>query len=138
MDGNNTKPFTPQENDMKVIREMQKLEVLSGKVVKFLLTRRGSDAFDPSYGGIALHHANVSRSYLPKLAMELADDISRCTTYIAEAEKSLPQGLSRLSRINIIGVQYDESSRDTITVRLEIITTKSEKAYVVLKDTQNA
>ena len=39
MDGNNTKPFNPQENDMKVIREMQKLEVLSGKVYESLSPR---------------------------------------------------------------------------------------------------
>lgn len=39
MDGNNTKPFDPRENDMKVIREMQKLEVLSGKVYESLSSK---------------------------------------------------------------------------------------------------
>ena len=115
-----------------------RLEVLAGKVVKFLLTYRGSDATNKDYGGIALHHPNISRAYLPKLTMELSDDVERCTKYIIGSEKNLPKNLARLSRINIAAVTYDEAVRDALTVKLEIITNTNELAPIVLKDTRNA
>lgn len=115
-----------------------RLEVLAGKVLKFMFTYRGSDAFNSEYGGISMHHHNISRSYLPKLMMEISDDIERCTRFIIENEKSLPASLPRLSHINLLDVQYSDTTRDKLTVKIEIITNTNESAVVALKDSANA
>lgn len=115
-----------------------RLEVLTGKVIKYMFTCRGSDAFNPEYGGISMHHSTISQAYLPKLMMEIADDLERCTRFIIENEKSLPESLPRLSVINLLDVQYSDLTRDRITVKIEIITNTNESAVVALKDSAHA
>lgn len=66
------------------------IEILAGKVVKFFLTEKGSDALEPDYGGISMHHVQLSSAYLPKLRLEILDDISRCIDYIRAGEITLP------------------------------------------------
>lgn len=109
------------------------VECIAGKVVKFLLTGKGSDAFDPEYGGTALHMVQFAASHLPKLRLDVQSDIRRCVDYLSRAEQELPAGTERLHTVTLLGVEYDASDpRGGVAVRLEIITTKGERALVAL------
>lgn len=109
------------------------LESLAGKVVKYLLTPKGSDAFEPDYGGTALHDAQTAESYLPALRLDVQSDISRCADYIRRAEQGLPTGSERLARLILAGVEYDAEARPAnVAVRVEIVTTAGRRALVAL------
>jgi len=106
------------------------LEVIAGKVVKYLLTYRGTDAFDPDYGGTALHTRFISPAYLSKFTLELKQDIEDCIAYVHRAESSLPDGTERLDTVILSKVQYNNNTRDRIDITLEIVTTSGNSAVV--------
>lgn len=108
------------------------IEILGNKVVKFLLTLRGSDAFNPDYGGIALHHTQISEAYIPKLRLELMDDLDRCKDFIINTSEkqldTLDTESDRLASLNLVDLVY--TSRTRIDAYIEIIST-SGKHHVV-------
>lgn len=112
------------------------IEVLAGKVVKFLLTRRGTDAFYPNYGGIALHHGQICDAYIPKLRIEMLDDIDRCSAYIAQGEEQLASTdttSERLYTINLKSLVYNQRENPTrIDVYIEIIGTSGKREVVAI------
>lgn len=106
------------------------LEVIAGKVIKYLLTYKGSDAFDPEYGSTALHTKYMSPEYLSKFTLELKQDIEECVSYLHRSESSLPEGTEKLSSITLSNVQYNSKVRDRIDITLDIKTTAGNSAAI--------
>lgn len=110
------------------------IEVIAGKVVKFLLTSRGSDAFTPEYGGVSMHHPQISQAFIPQLTLEVHDDVRRCTEFIKSTDGNEQE---RLLRINVLDIRYNALlSPDRVDVYLEILTTKNNRAVVVITTNQ--
>lgn len=113
------------------------IEVLANKVVKFMLTERGTDAFEPDYGGVSMHHLQICEAYLPKLRLEVLDDIDRCQTYINKAEQT---GLAsndttseRLYTIKLHDLVYNPRKTPTrVDIYLEIISTSGKREVVAI------
>lgn len=112
------------------------IEILAGKVVKFLLTERGTDAFNPDYGGVALHHVQISEDYLPKLRLELLDDLARCKDYItntSEAQLAYNDDTSdRLAILKLLDLRYTTRSR--IDAFIEIVSTEGKHHVVAITE----
>jgi len=109
------------------------IEVIAGKVVKFLLTARGSDAFNPTYGGVSLHHVQISQAYIPQLTFEVHSDVEACTAFIKDMEKNYAVRGERLSHINVRDIRYDPRLTPyRIDVYLEIVTTLGKRAVVAI------
>lgn len=109
------------------------VECIAGKVVKYLLTQQGSDAFAPDYGGTALHVAQIAATHLPRLRLDVQADILRCVAYLSRAEQELPAGAERLQTVTLLGVDYDPAARSGgVSVRIEILTTRGNRALVAL------
>ena len=110
------------------------LEVLGNKVVKFLLTQKGTDAFDPEYGGVALHYGQISKAFIPRLTIEMQNDISRCREFIRRTEAGLASGVEKISNIILKDIVYDPISLpDRVDVYIEIVTNQNNKALVALQ-----
>ena len=112
------------------------IEILAGKVIKFLLTRRGTDAFSPNYGGVALHHVQISEDYLPKLRLEMLDDLDRCKDFItntSETQLSYTDTESdRLAMLNLLDLRYTARSR--LDVFIEIVSTTGKHHVVAITE----
>ena len=127
---NPTGNYTDQTNSseyMQLVRpedpSASGIEVIAGKVVKYLLTGRGSDAFDPGYGGVSMHHTQISQAFIPQLTLEVHDDVRRCTEFIKRTDGNDQE---RLLRINVLDIRYNARlSPDRVDVYLEILTTKN-------------
>lgn len=134
---NPTGNYTDQTNSseyMQLVRpedpSASGIEVIAGKVVKYLLTGRGSDAFDPGYGGVSMHHTQISQAFIPQLTLEVHDDVRRCTEFIKRTDGNDQE---RLLRINVLDIRYNARlSPDRVDVYLEILTTKNNRAVVAL------
>lgn len=110
------------------------IEVIAGKVVKFMLTSRGSDAFVPEYGGVSMHHAQICKTFIPQLTLEVHDDVRRCTEFIKNTDS---HDQERLLRINVLDIRYNAIlSPDRVDVYLEILTTKNNRAVVAITTRQ--
>ena len=110
------------------------IEVIAGKVVKYMLTSRGSDAFDPDYGGVSMHHTQISQAFLPQLTLEVHDDVQRCTGFIKRSDGNNQE---RLLRINVLDIRYNARlTPDRVDVYLEILTTKNNRAVVAITTNQ--
>lgn len=102
------------------------LELIVGKVVKFLLTELGSDLFDPAYGSTWVGMAQVSGSYLPRLRVTINSDLQRCVAYITEQEKSLPPSTERLQSVTFEGFKKDSSTGvEVILLSIRVRTTQN-------------
>ena len=134
---NPTGNYTDQTNSseyMQLVRpedpSASGIEVIAGKAVKYLLTGRGSDAFDPGYGGVSMHHTQISQAFIPQLTLEVHDDVRRCTEFIKKTDGNDQE---RLLRINVLDIRYNARlSPDRVDVYLEILTTKNNRAVVAL------
>lgn len=123
-----TELVTPEDDSATSI------EVVANKVVKFLLTSYGSDPFDPDYGGVAFTHMQISKAYLPKLKLELLDDIERCATYINKGEAAQDaddDSNETLYQITLQDLSYDPYTNPTrVDAYVEITTNSNKKAVV--------
>lgn len=112
------------------------VEILANKVVKFMLTARGTDAFEPNYGGVSMHHGQICDAYLPKLRLEVLDDISRCQTYINQSESQLAANdadSERLYTIVLRDIRYNPLVTPTrVDVYIEIISTTGKREVVAI------
>lgn len=109
------------------------LEIITGKVVKYLLTYLGSDAFNPEYGGISMHHTQISEQYIPQLRIEVLDDLERCLKFIQDTEKSLDRSSDRLAKLRLLSITYNRQlSPCRYDVRIEITTTNGNSTVVDL------
>lgn len=108
------------------------LEIICGKVLKYLLTARGTDAFDPTYGGRALHRTHISSTLLPEIRMELLEDIRDCVAYLKAGEdKAKAYNDERLYSITLVSLEYDRNvSPDTLHAHLLIRSNKGNTAVI--------
>lgn len=101
-----------------------RLETIAGKVVRFLLTSRGSDALEPSYGSYLPTYTQIAEASLPRMQMDLLNDLRRCQAYICAAEKTLPAGEEKLRTVSLQKLQYAPGGdRGRIDIFVEITTT---------------
>ena len=111
------------------------IEVIAGKVVKYLLTEKGSDAFDPMYGGRALHYRQISTQFIPQLTFELYADVEACISFIKKAEENANVTGERLANVIVKDVRYDPVRYpNRLDVYIEIITTLGKRAVVVINN----
>ena len=107
------------------------LEVLANKVVKFLLTTKGTDGFDPEYGGVAFSGSQMSKDYLPKFRVEVQRDISRCFTFIKLSEDTSDTSTcARLGSIILRGISFSTTEPGKIIVRIEIVSSDGQSALL--------
>lgn len=108
------------------------LQIICGKVLKYLLTARGSDAYDPTYGSRALHRTHVAPSLVPEIRMELLEDIHDCVTYLRTAENAkLSTTAERLYSVQLIDLHYNRTSApDRLDVHLLIRSNQGRTAVI--------
>lgn len=109
------------------------MEVIAGKVVKFMLTEKGSDAFNPEYGGTSMHYLQISSDYLPRYQMEVMQDLENCLKFISESEIAASVTEDRIASIKLLDVSYDQYNTPTrVDVYIEIITMQGKRAVVAI------
>lgn len=112
-------------------RTANRTETIANKVVKFLLTPIGSDTLEPEYGAYLPTYTQIAESAIPRLYVELQDDLRRCAQYIIKKEKDLDDSQEKLQELNLIEVAYaPENLRGVLVVRIEVITTFNNNALV--------
>lgn len=137
------KPSGIFEDTAKVSEEMERvhpedpsarsIEVIAGKVVKFMLTERGSDAFNAEYGGTSMHYLQMSPTFLPQYKREVFQDVENCIRFIKETEANQGVTGERLETIKVIRIAYNPRITPwRVDVYLEVITTKGKRAVVAL------
>jgi len=110
------------------------VEIIAGKVLKFLLTSKGSDPFDKEYGAYLTSFTQISESYVPRMALEVRSDIKRCQDYITREEASLPDTQEKLSHITLLKIDYNPKLiRDRVDIHIEIKTNKNNTAALRIK-----
>ena len=109
-----------------------RLETLAGKVVKYLCTGIGSDAFDSAYGSRAIPSRPVSKSGMALYRSLLVDDIRRCTDYLRSNEESVPTGVERLEQVRLLDLKYAPGGDSTrVDIYLDIMSDQGRHALVV-------
>lgn len=105
--------------------------VLANKVVKFLLTSKGSDALDPEYGCYLVNFSQVSGNQIPRLQMEILDGISACTKYIKASEDAKAPPEERLKKITLEDLKYGAPlAKDCVHIYLKITTMAGTQALL--------
>ncbi len=95
-----------------------RLETIAGKVVKYMLTTKGSDFFDSDYGSYLTSYRQIADAYIPRIQLELEADLSSCTSFIQAAENAeLDDDEERLSSVKLVSLEYD---RDTDPTRFDV------------------
>ena len=111
------------------------IEVIAGKVVKYLLTEKGTDAFDPLYGGTAMHYRQISTQFIPQLTFELYADVEACISYIKKTEENVGIDGERLANVIVRDVRYDPvNSPDRLDVYIEVVTTYGKRTVVCINN----
>lgn len=109
------------------------IEVIAGKVVKFMLTEKGSDAFDPDYGGTSMHYTQMSQIFFPQFKREVRTDVENCIRYIKDAEFYQDVRGELLTRVRILKIVYEPRLTPwRVDVYLEILTNYGNRAVVAL------
>lgn len=137
------RPSGIYEDVQKVSEEMDRvvpddptaegMEVIAGKVVKFLLTEKGSDAFNPEYGGTSMHWLQIAPQSLPQFKREVFQDVENCKKFLYSADLDYGVDGERLSNINILRIAYDPvRTPNRVDVYLEIITSLGKRAVVAI------
>lgn len=109
------------------------IEVIAGKVVKFLLTEKGSDAFTPEYGGTSMHWQQIASASLPQFKREVFQDIQNCEKFLKSSDNAYGVNGEKLLAINLLKVVYDPRvSPNRVDVYIEIVTTRGKRAVVAI------
>lgn len=107
------------------------IHVLANKVVKFMLTSRGSFALDKNYGAKLPTYTQMSTSFIPRVHMETSEDLRRCAQYIKKYEQGLPPGAVKLSSLRLNQIYYDAVSAPfRLDVYMTITTTDGQRALL--------
>lgn len=109
------------------------IEVIAGKVVKYMLTEKGSDAFDADYGSTSMHYVQLSPDYLPQFKREVLIDVENCQRYIKEKETDYSVDGERLYTIELLDIRYEPwLTPGRVDVYIEIVTTYGKRACVAI------
>lgn len=99
-------------------KRTSRLETIANKVVKYILTDRGSDLVDITYGSGALPQNYFDTA---RLTYDVSNVITSCIEFIKNTEKNLASTVEKLSTINLLSV--DVINRSTLKIRISILTT---------------
>lgn len=111
------------------------IEVIGGKVVKYLLTSKGSDAFNPDYGGTALHHQQISPQFIPQISFEMHADVENCVAFIKAADIRDGNTGERLESAAVLDIRYDPRlTPSRLDVLIEIRTTAGKRGIVAVTE----
>lgn len=118
-----TEVFTAGINDTKATR----LEAIAGKVVKYILTDKGSDMLNPTYGArlISTNYTNMS-----KITYDINNIVQECSTFIKTSEATLPVTTEKLATLTLVSVAVEGTQ---LAIKLSIYTTIKNYALVDLK-----
>ena len=109
------------------------IEVIAGKVVKYMLTTKGSDAFNADYGSVSMHYLHMSEIFFPQFKREVYADVANCENYIKAMEQASSVTSDKLYKINVLNIVYNRKlSPDRVDVYLEILTTQGKRACVAI------
>lgn len=130
-DGHRTSELTERlAPDAPVARS---IEVIAGKVVKYLLTARGSDAFNPGYGGIAFQSTHINERYMPQFTLEINKDVENCEYDLKNIDRRDNVEGERLFKIYVRDIRYSpRTDPGRVDVYLEIVTTYDNRAVVCI------
>ena len=107
-------------------------EVLANKVVKYLLTYRGSDAIEPYYGGTALHQHAFSKSYITQLRTMMLSDITDCISYIKSTESEYTE--YKLGDVKLEAFEYSQTAKDIqLHVHIAVYDSEGNKTPLFIK-----
>lgn len=111
------------------------IEVIANKVVKFLLTIKGSDILNPDYGCYLASAQIGYSSDLSLFKMELTNSVSRCAAFIKRTEPK--DAALKLRSLQIQKIQYDSKrSPGRVDVFLKIITSSGHEAVLDIPITE--
>lgn len=114
------------------IKITNRRHVICNKVLKFFLTEKGSDLFNPEYGARSLPITQMDESYLPKFKLEFEEDIRRCLEYYKKSERKHKERLSRI-RLKTLRMREDKTKTQAkVEIVIEIITNKNTRASIEL------
>lgn len=123
------------ESDYITSPTTSRLEDIANKVVKFLLTEYGSNAFDTTYGSNWIKLVQISQDYIPQYIMTISSDIESCVSYIKNNELSLSTSIEKLYTVKFNGLEFSTaelSSNTEILISITIYTTFGNKASFTL------
>lgn len=107
-------------------------EVLANKVVKYLLTYRGTDALEPYYGGTALHQTQVGKNYVVQLRSMMQSDIADCISYIKSTETDYTE--YKLGDVKLVEFTFDETAKGIqLHVHIAVYDTDGNKTPLFIK-----
>jgi hypothetical protein len=110
------------------------IHVLANKVVKFMLTSRNSFCLDKNYGSKLPTYTQMSRHFIPRVHMEVSEDLRRCAQFIKKHEHGLPPGAVKLSSLRLNQIYYNEVETPfRIDVYITITTTDGQRALLNIK-----
>lgn len=95
-----------------------RLETIANKVVKYILTDRGSDLVDLSYGSATMPTVNTN---MQLITYSVSNIISSCVSFIKNSEKSLSNTVEKLDKVTLLSVEIID--RTTLKIRISIFTT---------------
>ncbi|MCB5270532.1 MAG: hypothetical protein LHW56_01655 [Candidatus Cloacimonetes bacterium] len=108
------------------------IEVLANRVVKFMLTSRGTDVFDSDYGSYLPTYTQVAQSLVPRMRLEVMDDLKRCQAYLQQADQEQDNSY-KLFSLTLREFRYDPTKdRGRIDVVIEVLSVEGEKALLDL------
>ena len=106
------------------------LNTLANKVVKFLLTSKGSDTINSEYGGNVSSSTWIHEGYRGRYEQELSQDIQRCISFIKSTETPGPDN-ERLRAVILDKLEYLPKHRPLdVHIFLRILTTKNNVALL--------
>jgi hypothetical protein len=108
-----------------------RLETIANKVVKYMLTAKGSDLVEPDYGAEPIY-------YNPSLSSRLVYDVSNviegCSAYIKKYELTLDNTIEKLQKLNLLSVDVDGT---TLNIHVSILTTFNNYALLDWEHARN-
>lgn len=111
-------------------------EILANKVLKYFLTNKGTDSFEPEYGTTVFNQNQVSEEYLQVFKLEIKEEIARCIKYFQAREKQ-GEKISRIILKDVRLIKEHDKTPDKKTLEIpwveivmEIITTKGNRASI--------
>ena len=117
---------------------VSRLEIITNKVVKFLLTELGSNYFDSTYGSKWVLITQVAKEYLPRYILTINSDIEKCIAYIKAGESSLSNTIDKLYTVKFNGLEFSTDiigPTTEVLLNITIYTTLGNKALFTLTRT---
>lgn len=84
------------------------LEVLANKVTKYMLTAKGTFSLFPEYGSRLTMYGQIRRQAIPRIHLELTEDVRACARYIQDHEdEGMPTTAKKLAYLKLERLHYD-------------------------------